>query len=215
MKKFQYLVLSLVFVCLVSGLAIADDDGTVYAASSHGVTIEGPGTDDTGDAFLTTLFARDNGYSGNSFDVHAATPLTIVGFDCNLDVGPTDVSVYYKVGTADGFELIPGAWTLLGTDNVVGAGPDLPTHVDVGGLYVDTGDTYGIIITETASAMEYTNGGPLSFENADMNIVTYRGLPTGWPPPSVFSYRAWNGTVHYIYGTALERETWATIKAAF
>jgi hypothetical protein len=205
----------LALVCLVSGLAIADDDGTTGPVNAYERSHGDYGTDAYGDAFLTTQFARDNGFSGNSFDVYALTPLTIVGFDCNLDAGPTDVYVYYKMGTADGFEQSTGDWTLLGSESVVGAGPDLPTHVDVGGLYIDTGDTYGIIITETASAMEYTNGGPLQFSNADMRIETFRGLSTGWPPPNVFSYRSWNGTVHYVYGTALDHDTWGAIKATF
>ena len=218
MKKFHYLVLSLVLVCLVSGLAIANDDGTENSASSYVVTYEGPGTDDPGDAFLTTMFASDNQFAGNSFDVGALTPLTIVGFDINLDTGLADhtIDVWIREGTADGFEQVAAGWTLLGSDVVVPAGMDLPTHVNVGGLWMDTGDTVGIIITTHENTdFRYTSGGPFPYENSDMRILTLRGLAAGFPPASVFTYRAWNGTVHYIYGTALERETWASIKAAF
>lgn len=205
----------LALACLVSGFAIADDDGTAGHVNDLVPVHWDFGTDAYGDAYLTTQFASNNGFSGNSFDVYAITPLTIVGFDCNLAVGPTDVYVYYKLGTADGFEQNAGAWTLMGTESVVGAGVDLPTHVDVGGLYVDAGDTYGIIITETASHMEYTNDGPYYYSNADMRIETFRGLSTGWPPPTVFTFRAWNGTVHYLWGTALVRDTWGSIKSTF
>lgn len=203
-----------VLVFLVSGIAIADDDGSMSSytsISSHST----PDVDATGDAFLMTLFARDNGFAGNSFDVTALTPLTIVGFDCNLDAGPTEVSVYYKEGTADGFELIVGEWTELGTISVTSAGSDLVTHVDIGGLSIDTDETYGIIIIETMSNMEYTNGGPTVYSNDDMTIETLRGLSLGWPPASAFEYRAWNGVVHYDYGVSLARQTWAGIKTFF
>ena len=218
MKKLQYIVLSLVVVCLVSGLAIANDDGTENSTPSYVISNVGPWTDDTGDDFLTTIFASDNQFAGNSFDVGALTPLTIVGFDVNLDTGLPDhtVDVWTREGTADGFELNAAGWTLLGSDVVVPAGMDLPTHVDVGGLYMDAGDTVGIIITTQGNTdFRYTNGGPNTYTNSDMQIVTYRGLAEGFPPSSVFTYRAWNGTVHYIWGTALERNTWGSIKTAF
>ncbi|MCD4774712.1 MAG: hypothetical protein K8S15_01510 [Candidatus Aegiribacteria sp.] len=213
--KILFLVV-LVLVCLVSGFAIADDDGTTGSENAFD-RFHGYGTDAYGDAYLTTLFARDNGFAGNSFNVSALTPLTIVGFDCNLEVPSVscDIFVYYKVGTADGFEQNSGAWTLLGTDNVIPAGSNLPTHVDVGGLYMDTGDTVGLCIISSESNVEYTNGGPNTYTNADMSITTLRGLSDGWPPSSVFAYRVWNGTVHYIYGTALVRNTWGSIKSTF
>lgn len=206
----------LALVCLVSGFAIADDDGTISSENAFDCFPE-YGTDAYGDAYLTTIFARDNGFAGNSFDVSALTPLTIVGFDCNLEdpSTPCDIFVYYKVGTADGFELNSGAWTLLGTDNVVPAGSDLPTHVDVGGLYMGTGDTVGFCIVSSESNVEYTNGGPNTYTNTDMSITTFRGLASGWPPSSVFTYRAWNGTVHYVFGTALDCNTWGSIKLTF
>ena len=205
-----------VLVCLFSGLAIANDDGTTDTI--EGVPGHGGCTDGTGDDFLTTLFASDNGYAGNSFDVGAYAPVTIVGFDINLEAGIAthNIDVYYRAGTADGYELNPAEWTLLGTDNVVPAGDNLPTHVDVGGLFLDTGDTVGfIIITQEYSGIRYTNGGPNTYTNSDIEIITYRGLADGWPPSSAFSYRAWNGTVHYVYGTALDRTTWGSIKSTF
>ena len=209
----------LALVCLVSGLAIANDDGTTGSLQTYEPTQGGHETDAYGDAFLTTMFASDNQFAGNSFDVGAYTPLTIVGFDINLDVGIANhnIDVYYRAaGTADGFEQSPGEWTLLGSDVVVPAGMDLPTHVDVGGLFLDTGDTVGIIIlSHEATDFRYTGGGPNTYTNDDIGVITYRGLGAGWPPASVFTYRAWNGTVHYIYGTALERETWGSIKTVF
>ena len=111
-------------------------------------------------------------------------------------------------------------WTLLGSEYVAAAGVDLKTHVDIGGLYIATAETVGVIITaqEAVSGTGgfcYTNGGPNTYSNSDISITTYRGLPAGFPPASVYTYRAWNGTVHYLYGTALTRNTWGNIKAGF
>lgn len=203
--------------CLFSGLAIANDDGTTDTV--EGVPGHGGGADATGDAFLTTLFDANNGFTGNSFDIHAYEPVTIVGFDINMEIDlPThDIDVYYRAaGTADGYEQTPSEWVLLGTDEVAPAGMNLPTHVDVGGLFMNTGDIMGfIIVTQEYTGLEYTNGGPNYYTNSEIGITTYRGLASGWPPSSVFAYRAWNGTVHYIYGTALERNTWGSIKSTF
>ena len=218
MRRLQVCILSLALICLVTGFAVANDDGTTSSLSTHETSFESPGADSTGDAFLTTLFASNNQFAGNSFDVHANTPLTIVGFDINLDTGFSDhtIDVYYRDGTADGFELSAAGWTLLGSDVVVPAGMDVPTHVNVGGLSMDDGDTIGIIIiTQRETDFRYTDGGPSIYINSDINILTFRGLAGGFPPSSAFTYRAWNGTVHYDYGTALVRDTWASIKTVF
>ena len=213
MKILSFAVLGL--VCLVSGLALATDDGTDCSLETNPGAA---GTDAYGDAWLTTLFAWNNGFAGNSFDVFASTAITIVGFDVNLAVGEPShtIDVWMRDGTADGFELSASGWTLLGSDVVVPAGADLPTHVDVGGLFMDSGDTVGFIITtQENDDIMYTNGGPNDYSNADIAIRTFRGLSGGFPPGGAFTYRAWNGTVHYLYGTALVRDTWGTIKSTF
>jgi len=209
----------LAILCLTSGIALASDSG---ASGSLSAPYENSGTDDTGDDFLSTLFANDNNYAGNSFDISGITPVTVVGFDVNLDVilANYTIDVWYREGTADGFEQNVTGWTLLGSEVVVPAGADNPTHVNVGGLMIGAGETYGMIITaqEAVSGtggFMYTNGGPNTYTNANMEIVTYRGLSEGFPPASVFTYRAWNGTVHYDYGVSLESSTWGEIKATF
>ncbi|MEN8208948.1 MAG: hypothetical protein ABFR50_06830 [Candidatus Fermentibacteria bacterium] len=208
----------LVLMSLVSGIALASDSG----AESTLLTFEAPSTDDTGDTFLTTIFASDNNFAGNSFDIMALTDLTIVGFDVNLATNLPNytVDVWTREGTADGFETSAAGWTLLGSEVVVPNGVDVPTHVNVGGMGILAGDTLGVIITaqEAVSGtggFSYTNGGPNYYGNGDMDIMTYRGLSDGFPPGNTFEYRAWNGTVHYNYGVALANETWGNIKAAF
>lgn len=205
-------------MCLVSGLALANDEGTTGSSQTFAPVLGDYDTDAYGDASLTTQFASDNWAAGNSFDVGAYTPLTIVGFDINLEVGIAthNIDVYYRAGTADGYEQNPAEWTLLGSDVVTPAGMNLPTHVDVGGLFLDAGDTVGIIIiTQEGNNFNYTNGSPPPYTNSEMEITTLRGLASGWPPSNVFDSRTWNGTVYYAYGTSLVRETWASIKSAF
>jgi len=216
-RKFLFSTLVLTLVFVIPGLALArTDSGAPAAPPSHSM----PGTDDTGDSEITTLFAQNNNFAGNSFDVIATDSLTVVGWDCNIgpDAPSYTVHVWWRDGTANGFELNPAGWTELGSEVVVGAGVDQATHINVGPLEIPAGVTRGIIITadEAVSGVGgfyYTNGGPNTYSNADVTVITYRGLAAGWPPASAFTYRAWNGTVHYNWGIVpLTRSTWADIK---
>ncbi len=167
---------------------------------------------------LTTLFASDNQFRGNTFDIVSTSLINITGWDVNMtNAGAVEsVSIYYKLGTAVGFENNMAAWTLLGTDNnVVSAGQDQPSFVDVGGLTLDPGQVYGIYVdmasytrsgddgdgtddggNRGATSLRYTNGGPNIFSNADLSITTNSGQ--GRPPfTSIFFPRQWNGTIYY------------------
>lgn len=210
MRKLVLVALTLAFG---TGFAFATDDGLPL-----GVAVGGQGTPrEYGDGYLTTIFAQNNGFAGNSFDVTALTDLTIVGWDCNLDAGTWNIEIYTRAGTATGHEQIPSDWTLLGSVVVQGAGVDLPTHIDLGGVEMASGQMIGVIARcQEYSAFNYTNGGPNTYSNADMSITTYAGLGNNWPPSSVFPGRIWNGTVHYDYGfTPVEESTWGSIKALF
>ena len=153
---------------------------------------------------LTTLFASDNGFAGNTFDLTVLNPagVTITGFDVNLDNPGTagQVSVYYKAGTSVGFETNMAAWTLMGTDpNVVSQGTDNPTPVDAGSLSLAPG-TYGFYVfldSHPSSIFRYTNGGPTTYANTDLSLTTQTGQ--GGPAFSnSFVPREWNGTIHYF-----------------
>jgi len=213
MRRLLPIVLTLAFTCVGAGPVLAADDGFEHGLSAGGEVT----TREIGDGSLTTLFASNNGFAGNSFDLTAAVNLSVVGWDMNLDTGTWNVEIYYRMGTANGYEQNPGAWTLLGTELVVGAGVDLPTHVDIGGLTLAAGDLVGIVTrVQEYSAFNYTNGGPNNYSNNDLTITSYAGLGDGWPPGSVFAGRIWNGTVHYDYGvTPVESATWGSIKALF
>ncbi|MCD4708518.1 MAG: hypothetical protein K8S62_12370 [Candidatus Sabulitectum sp.] len=215
------LSLALVFLIQNPVLAVTDSgaEHSPYYGNSLAFSEE---VDATGDDLLTTIFFQNNSFAGNSFDITASTDLTVVGFEVNLDplLPSCTVNIWTREGTANGFEQIATGWTLLGTDVVVPVGINYPTHVDVGGLEISSGETVGVIITvEEAGGPDgglmYTNGGPNTYSNSDMSIITYRGLSGGFPPTSVWEYRIWNGTVHYNYGTPTSRESWGCIKVGF
>ena len=154
-------------------------------------------------ATLTTQFAQNNGYAGNTFDLVAATPLTIDSFDVNIEkvVEATHtVDVYYRLGTAVGNEGNFSAWTLLGSDtNVIPQGLDNPTPVNVGGLSLTPGQVYGIYISLSSygdGRLVYTNGGPTIYSDANLKLTTNTG--EGDPAFSLkIDSREWNGSIHY------------------
>jgi hypothetical protein len=213
-------VFTLALACLGPGAALAaTDGGAVYDPTPLG----GGLPPDTGDGSLTTLFAQNNNFAGNSFDITAHTELTVVGWDINLDsVGAQrTIQVWTRAGTADGFEQVAAGWVRLGSDIVVGAGIDLPTHVDVGGLTMNSGELRGVIVTclecvFNTAGFHYTNGGPNDYSNADMTVRTYRGLSEGVPAAQVFFPRIWNGTVHYDYAPVpTDERSWGSIKVGY
>ncbi len=158
---------------------------------------------------LTTLFAANNSFAGNTFDLEVlgSMSLVITGFDINIGTlgNSNTVTVYYKLGTAVGFENNPAAWTIMGSDaSVIAAGPNLPTSVNVSGLTMDPGQIYGIYVDLTSypsAPVGYTNGGPTIFANADLQLTTNTGQTAPAFSGSFFP-RQWNGTVHYATATA-------------
>jgi hypothetical protein len=219
MRTLQLCALALALAFFGSGTALATDSGADYLPGPAGGAVP----DATGDAFLTTLFAQDNNFAGNSFDITPDVDVTVVGWDVNLDtILPLwTVQIYTREGTANGHESNPDGWTMLGEIQVVGMGMNQPTHVDIGGLSISAGETVGVIITVVEAVTGtggffYTNGGPTVFSNDDMSVTTYRGLGSGWPPSGLFEYRQWNGTVHYNYGaTPTHVTSWGSLKAGY
>ncbi|HEX6335545.1 MAG TPA: carboxypeptidase regulatory-like domain-containing protein [Jiangellaceae bacterium] len=180
--------------------ASADD---VETGTTGGTLAVSPAA--VGDGSLTTTFASNNGFAGNTFDLNPIAPLMLTGFDVNITAPGTEhtVTIYWKEGTADGFESDPEAWTLLGSDVVVSAGQNEPTHADIGGLQVMPGTTYGIYVdleSYPSGTLRYTNGGPQTFSNDELELTTYVGKANPAFLGSTFSFRMWNGTVHYDIG---------------
>jgi len=180
---------------------------------------------------VSTLFASDNQFRGNTFDISSSVPIDIVGFDVNIVGGNESITVHYKQGTSVGFEDNAAAWTMLGTDaGVVAQGQDVPTPVAVGGLTIPAGQTFGLYVdlssyvgTEAgrdgalddqgrgAAAMLYTNGGPQVFTDGTVSLTSNTGQ--GDPPfTSIFTPRIWNGTLYYeIANTVPTLSQWALL----
>lgn len=153
---------------------------------------------------LTTLFAGGNGQDGNMFDIIAYNDLTITGWDINSNRtagGTTPIAVYYRLGGYSGFEDSAADWTLLGSENVTSNGPETATALNVGGLNLLSGNTYGIYITATSGeGLSYTDGdgyseGDIYSSNSDLAITV--GVGKGHPFGNTYTPRIWNGTVHY------------------
>ncbi len=163
-----------------------------------------------GGSNLTTVFAANNGFAGNTFDVTVigSSAITITGFDVNLEaVGTTEtISLYTRVGTSVGHENTPADWTLAGADPaVISSGADNPSHVDIGGIVLQPGVTYGFYIDFTSyidSVMGYTNGGPTVFSDSNLQITTNTGQANPAFTGSFFP-RVVNTTLYYTDQTAL------------
>ncbi|GEM_PF-2185227 len=161
---------------------------------------------DTADSSLTTLFASDNQYAGNMFDltVLAAHDIAIHSFDVNItsDYGKTaGVSVYYRLGGYAGYTSDPSAWTLAGTVNVVSNGLNVPTPVSVGDIILTAGETYGFYITvnnyhRPDTRMYYTEG-TSSYQNDDLLLTGSIGRGTPVFTGIQTAGRIWNGTIYY------------------
>lgn len=187
-------------LALPAGVARAtDEDGepTPPGPGPHTVTVEGTGS-------LTTLFASDNQFAGNTFDIEniGAMPITISSFEVNcVDGAGATFTIYYRVGTALGHEDDPTGWNVLGTDSSVNCvGLDLPTPVLIGGLDILPGELYGFYVDLTSypnGTLRYTNGGPTTFMNSEISLTTYHGKGNPAFTGGSFFPRQWNGTVNY------------------
>lgn len=149
---------------------------------------------------LTTTYATNNSSGGNSFDLKATRDLRIDSFDIHLGYEglSAPVAVYWRPGTANGFEGSPAGWTLLGTATVATRGSGVPTPLPIGGLKLVAGQTYGIYITalDPGVPFYYTNG-DTPYANSDLSLVPFRGQSAPPFSGSLFSPRIWNGTVYY------------------
>ena len=157
---------------------------------------------------LSTTYAGGNNFAGNTFDISPNKNIQIDGFDIHLSGSAefATIAIYWRNGTANGFQDSAAGWTLLGTANVAPQGLGVPTHVPIGGLSMTAGQTYGIYLdvqnhggfnTQDFLALNYSNGGPSNYSNADLVLTTFHGKGTpAFTGPSFFP-RQWNGTVYY------------------
>ena len=205
MKTRQSKVLAAIIgLALLAGPVAAQSDDeagrlVVGAPGPSTVHVDGiPGS-------LTTLFATDNSFAGNTFDIQniGAVPIDITGWDVNLNTpGSTNtIEIYWRTGTSAGFEGDPTGWTMLGSDAaVVSAGINLPSAVTMPTFTIQPGELFGFYVdvaSYPSASMLYTNGGPTVFSNSDLSLTTYTGKGDPAFAGGTFSPRQWNGTVHY------------------
>ncbi|MDA0245581.1 MAG: hypothetical protein OT477_19380 [Chloroflexi bacterium] len=151
---------------------------------------------------ITTFFSGGNSFAGNMFDVANVSPNPIVinSFDVHLGPGTgVSISVYHTPNTYVGKELDSSQWTLMGTDTVDSAGTNQPTPVEIGGLLILPGESYGFYLTVSnypAASMQYTNGSNV-ISNGDLSLTL--GIGKGNPDftGTTFLSRSWNGTIYY------------------
>lgn len=156
---------------------------------------------------LTTGFQDDGGWCAGPFmDITATTNLTISSFAMYFKgTLNRNVSVYYKAGSYIGSEGTPAAWTLLGTVNVTPAGSGSATTVNLGGVSIPAGQTYGFHVWDNLGTGGTEGGGlilksnPPTYSNADMTLTTYY-----YTCDSAFGTASnawgWQGTVYYALG---------------
>jgi len=208
MKK---LVICLLALLVCAPFVLANDDSTpqgscvLTTATGSSATNRAPGQ-------LTTIFAQNNGFRGNMFDLQPVVDLSeITAIDVNVDPAglPTEVDVWYRMDTCVGHDLSPTGWILLGHGTGTAAGVDLPTFIDLAGNGVSfpAGGTYGMYVDITnypSPGINYTNAAsPPTYSNADVSATCYYGKGDPAFTGSTFTYRVWNGTIYYESGPPL------------
>jgi C1A family cysteine protease len=155
-------------------------------------------------SIVTTFSGGTYGANGNMFDVlPMGGRITVKRFDVNLNAAAgTSVALraYYKTGSYVGFENTSGAWTLIGSYTVTSAGVGLPTSVNINDLVLNIGQTYGIYLTTSdATSFLYSSIGQ-TYSNTDLQIST--GASVFYPFGTMYSPRAWNGSIYYTVDTS-------------
>lgn len=154
---------------------------------------------------LQTTFANNNAQDGNIFNMTALNTIRIDSVEINMWVGTADFEVYYRTGTAIGFQNSAVGWTLAGsatnvTSNGLGLSTPLPININV---VIPAGCTFGFYITRAATVnvgpyMGYTNGTLLNAVFAsNLDLQIHQGYGKDYPFAASFTPRIWNGVVHY------------------
>ena len=184
----------------------SDIASTYWDAATDGDILMANALNYVSDGMLTTNFTGNNGMNGAMFDLTAKNFVEITGFDFSAfaNGGPGvffDMEVYYVTDRTSylGKETEAAAWTLLGSQTVETALPGHPTHLDIGGLMIQPGETIGIYLTTTDSTSSGDriayNDGLLTYSNQD--LIFEGGTGKRYSFSTSYYPRAWNGTVYY------------------
>lgn len=204
-KSVSISLLSIGLCLVVSGAGAAENrvlstEPTPPATSLDIESVDASGTLDTG-------YVNDSGWaSGPYVDLTAgAEAVRIMSFEMYFKgTANRDVEVYWTAGSYVGVETDPAQWTLLGTVNVTPGGDGTLTAVNLGGVDIPAGQTYGFKIWDGgATGTGSTDGPGLDLRNggttaSDANLSLSSSAYT-------FSTRfsdlgtafGWQGTVTY------------------
>jgi len=162
---------------------------------------------------LSTIFAGNNGQSGNMFDISVTgtSGITITGFAQNFDFGPALISgfeLWTIAGGISGNQTNASAWTLISstgsfTSNAVNTPTNVPFSTSIS-ISLNPGQTIGIYLTnQSGFSNSYTNGTAVgSVAATNSNLTIYEGYGVAYPFGQLFSPRIWNGTIFYSAGPA-------------
>jgi hypothetical protein len=156
---------------------------------------------------LTTTFAGGNGQAGNMFDLQATIPVSVTGFDVNLDPGTWDMEIYTLPANQPYLPDVANsaAWTLVGTAlGVTSLGTGLPTPLPIGlNVPIAAGEIQAFYVTVTnGTAINYTNGtvtGSLFASTTELDF--FEGAGVAYPFAANFNPRVFNGNIHYSAGS--------------
>lgn len=157
---------------------------------------------------LATSYTSNNGSRGAMFNITATNTVTIHCFDANLYGGTTATyEIYYKSGSYVGAETNAAAWTMAGSvSSLYSSANNVPTSIPISiNVVIPAGQTYGFYVTNTASGgLNYTSSATTNVTLAsDANVTVTGGVGKSYPFGSTYSYRLFNGTVHYSVGNVL------------
>ncbi|MCU0304750.1 MAG: hypothetical protein MUC56_11905 [Thermoanaerobaculales bacterium] len=206
MKRMGELVLlSMCWIGLAAGVVTATETENLALAGGPAdppIPIEIDAVEASGT--LATGYVNSSGWCGGPYiDLTAgAEAVRIVSFEMYFKgTVNRDVDVYWKAGTYVGSETNPGAWTLLGTVNVTPGGDGTLTAVNLGGVDIPAGQTYGFKVWDggtggaSGPGLDLRAGGT-AVSDGNLSLASdaytcsepFNGLSTGF---------GWQGTVTY------------------
>jgi hypothetical protein len=171
---------------------------------------------------VTTLTTSGNGQNGVMFDIvnTSAGAINIGSFDeCFFSGASSNMYIYTKVGTYNGSETNPAAWTLVAGPVVTphGVAPALDPIPIVVNVTIPAAGIQGFYLTgDAATTVAYTTGvnqlGTVIGSNADLQVIC--GVGNAYPFGATFGQptagRLFNGRVNYCplgAGTVLATNT--------
>ncbi|MEM6675234.1 MAG: hypothetical protein AAF726_20470 [Planctomycetota bacterium] len=157
-------------------------------------------------ATLNTILAANNGgLPGGAvfFDLRAAAPISIDGFDLNLDRPgePVEIDVHVTAGSRTGNLSAPGAWQRRAVDDgsTTSRGLDERTRFDLEERLELPAGSYGVAIVVRGAAHQYTNGTASNRSFSDGTVTLELGEASSTPfHGGVIPDRIWNGSVRYF-----------------